>query len=82
LLRQLGCDHHGFHFSPALEPTQFLAFVKQSRADAGSLTDDEAARTHSKLAVLAHRWGHWPIATLNLARRGLLQFGALVADSS
>ena len=56
LLTQLGCDQYqGFHFSPALEPTQFLAFVKQSRADAGSLIDDEAARTHSKLAVLAHR---------------------------
>jgi len=56
LLAALGCDQYqGFHFSPALEPTQFLAFVKQSRADARSLTDDEAARTHSKLAVLAHR---------------------------
>ena len=56
LLTQLGCDQYqGFHFSPALEPTQFLAFVKQSRADARSLTDDEAVRTHSKLAVLAHR---------------------------
>ena len=56
LLKELGCDQYqGFHFSPALEPTQFLAFVKQSRADARSLTDDEAARTHSKLAVLAHR---------------------------
>jgi diguanylate cyclase (GGDEF)-like protein len=56
LLAELGCDQYqGFHFSPALEPTQFLAFVKQSRADARSLTDDEAARTHSKLAVLAHR---------------------------
>jgi diguanylate cyclase (GGDEF)-like protein len=56
LLADLGCDQYqGFHFSPALEPTQFLAFVKQSRADARSLTDDEAARTHSKLAVLAHR---------------------------
>ena len=56
LLAELGCDQYqGFHFSPALEPAQFLAFVKQSRTDARSLTDDEAARTHSKLAVLAHR---------------------------
>jgi diguanylate cyclase len=56
LLAELGCDQYqGFYFSPALEPTRFLAFVKQSRADARSLTDDEAARTHSKLAVLAHR---------------------------
>jgi diguanylate cyclase (GGDEF)-like protein len=56
MLGDLGCDQYqGFHFSPALEPAQFLAFVKQSRTDARSLTDDEAARTHSKLAVLAHR---------------------------
>ena len=56
LLAKLGCDQYqGFHFSPALEPKQFLALVKQSRADARSLTDDETARTHSKLAVLAHR---------------------------
>jgi diguanylate cyclase (GGDEF)-like protein len=56
LLAKLGCDQYqGFHFSPALEPTQFLALLKQSRAGARSLTDDEAARTHSKLAVLAHR---------------------------
>jgi diguanylate cyclase len=57
LLTELGCDQYqGFHFSPALEPTRFLAFVKQSRADARSLPDeDEASRTHSKLAVLARR---------------------------
>ena len=56
LLAKLGCDQYqGFHFSAALEPTQFLAFVKQSRADVRSLTDDEVARTHSKLSVLTHR---------------------------
>ncbi len=56
LLTKLGCDQYqGFHFSPALEPTQFFAFVKQTRVDARRLTDDESARTHSKLAVLAHR---------------------------
>jgi diguanylate cyclase (GGDEF)-like protein len=55
LLAELGCDQYqGFYFSPALEPSQFLAFIKQSSANARSLTDDEAARTHSKLAVLAH----------------------------
>jgi EAL domain-containing protein (putative c-di-GMP-specific phosphodiesterase class I) len=55
LLAELGCDQYqGFYFSPALEPAQFLAFIKQSSANARSLTDDEAARTHSKLAVLAH----------------------------
>ncbi len=56
LLAELGCDQYqGFHFSPALEPAQFLEFVKQSRAETQILTEDEAARTHSKLAVLAHR---------------------------
>jgi diguanylate cyclase (GGDEF)-like protein len=54
LLAKLGCDQYqGFHFSPALEPTQFLALVKQSRADLQSPADDEASRTHSKLAILA-----------------------------
>ena len=55
LLAQLGCDQYqGFHFSPALEPAKFLAFVKQSRAGVRS-ADDDAARTHSKLAALAQR---------------------------
>jgi len=56
LLAKLGCDQYqGFHFSPALEPTQFLALIKRSRADARSLSDDDGARTQSKLAVLAQR---------------------------
>ena len=56
LLAQLGCDQYqGYHCSPALEPKQFFAFVKQTRADARRLTDDEATRTHSKLAVLVRR---------------------------
>lgn len=56
LLAQLGCDQYqGFHFSPALEPAKFLAYVKESRAGARVAAEDEAARTHSKLAVLAQR---------------------------
>jgi diguanylate cyclase (GGDEF)-like protein len=54
LLAELGCDQYqGFHFSPALIPERFAALVKQEL----SLTDDEAARTHSKLAGLARAGG-------------------------
>ncbi len=54
LLAELGCDQYqGFHFSPALIPERFAALVKQEP----SLTDDEAARTHSKLAGLARAGG-------------------------
>jgi EAL domain-containing protein (putative c-di-GMP-specific phosphodiesterase class I) len=51
LLAQLGCDQYqGFFFSPALSPAQFVALVKKSNAGQPDLTEDEAARTHSKLA--------------------------------
>jgi diguanylate cyclase (GGDEF)-like protein len=51
LLAKLGCDQYqGFYFSPALNPAQFVALVKQARASQPALTDDEAAQTHSKLA--------------------------------
>ncbi|MGB9329210.1 MAG: EAL domain-containing protein, partial [Steroidobacteraceae bacterium] len=53
LLANLGCDQYqGFYFSPALSSAQFVALVKQARAQQPSLTDEEAARTHSKLAGL------------------------------
>ncbi|GAC1456097.1 MAG: EAL domain-containing protein [Steroidobacteraceae bacterium] len=51
LLAHLGCDQYqGFHFSPALSAAQFIALVRNSNAGRADLTDDEAARTHSKLA--------------------------------
>jgi diguanylate cyclase len=51
MLANLGCDQYqGFYFSPALSSAQFVALVKQARAEQPSLTDEEAARTHSKLA--------------------------------
>ena len=54
LLAELGCDQYqGFHFSPALIPERFAALVNQEP----TLTDDEAARTHSKLAGLARAGG-------------------------
>jgi diguanylate cyclase (GGDEF)-like protein len=53
LLANLGCDQYqGFYFSPALSSAQFVALVKQARAEQPGLTDEEAARTHSKLAGL------------------------------
>jgi sensor c-di-GMP phosphodiesterase-like protein len=54
LLTELGCDQYqGFHFSPALMPERFAALVRQEPG----LSDDEAARTHSKLAGLARAGG-------------------------
>jgi diguanylate cyclase len=51
LLTRLGCDQYqGYYFSPAVAPAQFAALVKQSSAEAQGLTDEEAARTQSKLA--------------------------------
>jgi diguanylate cyclase len=54
LLAELGCDQYqGFHFSPALVPESFAALVREEP----DLSEDEAARTHSKLQRLtdAHR---------------------------
>jgi diguanylate cyclase (GGDEF)-like protein len=50
LLAELGCDQYqGFHFSPAVLPERFAALVRQEPpAD-----EDEASRTHSKLAALS-----------------------------
>jgi diguanylate cyclase len=48
LLAELGCDQYqGFYFSPALASAQFVDLIKQEPT---LLTDEEAARTHSKLA--------------------------------
>jgi len=53
LLTELGCDQYqGFYFSPALVAGQFADLVKNSGALGRPLTEEEAARTHSKLAGL------------------------------
>jgi diguanylate cyclase len=53
LLTELGCDQYqGFFFSPALLPTQFADLVKRSAVPSRTLTEEEAAQTHSKLAGL------------------------------
>jgi diguanylate cyclase (GGDEF)-like protein len=47
LLAKLGCDQYqGFYCSPALEPMKFEEMLR------GELTEEDAVRTHSKLAGL------------------------------
>jgi diguanylate cyclase (GGDEF)-like protein len=54
LLEQLGCDQYqGFHFSAAVLPERFAALVRQEPGT----TEDEAAQTQSKLAILARASG-------------------------
>jgi diguanylate cyclase (GGDEF)-like protein len=49
LLAKLGCDQYqGFYFSPALLPAKFEELVREDPL----LTEEDAARTHSKLAGL------------------------------
>jgi diguanylate cyclase (GGDEF)-like protein len=53
LLADLGCDQYqGFFFSPALSAEKFVALVQQSLANQPQAEEDEATRTHSKLAGL------------------------------
>ncbi len=55
-LKTLGCDQYqGFHFSPALPAAQFEALVRHSMEDDPEFTEDEAQRTHSKLAAYRPR---------------------------
>jgi EAL domain-containing protein (putative c-di-GMP-specific phosphodiesterase class I) len=55
-LKTLGCDQYqGFHFSPALPPSQFEALVRSKRPDEPTLSEADAGRTHSKLAVYRPR---------------------------
>jgi diguanylate cyclase len=49
LLAKLGCDQYqGFYFSPALVPAKFEELLREDPA----LTEEDAVRTHSKLAGL------------------------------
>jgi diguanylate cyclase len=51
-LKALGCDQYqGFHFSPALPPAKFEALVRSQRSAEPELSESDAGRTHSKLAV-------------------------------
>jgi hypothetical protein len=49
MLAELGCDQYqGFYFSPALLPAKFEELVREDPL----VTDEDAARTHSRLASL------------------------------
>ncbi|MGB6604826.1 MAG: EAL domain-containing protein [Steroidobacteraceae bacterium] len=53
LLGELGCDQYqGFYFSAALTPAKFVELVKKTSDAEAPLTDEDAARTHSKLSGL------------------------------
>ena len=53
LLADLGCDQYqGFYYSPALSAAQFIDLVRKASVAEPVLTDEEAARTHSKLSGL------------------------------
>jgi diguanylate cyclase len=55
-LKTLGCDQYqGFHYSPALPASQFLALARSKRDAAAELAESDAERTHSKLAVYKPR---------------------------
>ena len=50
-LKAVGCDEYqGYHFSQPLPATKFEALIRDSRADDIPFSDEDAARTHSKLA--------------------------------
>jgi EAL domain-containing protein (putative c-di-GMP-specific phosphodiesterase class I) len=56
LLADLGCDQYqGFYFSPALSADKFIELVRQSQASQPACEEDEATRTHSKLAGLVRQ---------------------------
>jgi EAL domain-containing protein (putative c-di-GMP-specific phosphodiesterase class I) len=53
LLGELGCDQYqGFYFSPALTADRFIALMKETGDAEAPLSDEDAARTHSKLSGL------------------------------
>jgi diguanylate cyclase (GGDEF)-like protein len=51
-LKAVGCDEYqGYHFSRPLPSREFERVVRDKAAQAGTFTQDEALRTHSKLAA-------------------------------
>ncbi|MGH8262236.1 MAG: EAL domain-containing protein, partial [Steroidobacteraceae bacterium] len=55
-LKKLGCDQYqGYHYSPALPASQFEELIRARRHDGPPLTEADAGRTHSKLAVYRPR---------------------------
>ena len=51
-LKAVGCDEYqGFHFSRALPSREFERVVREKSAQSETFTQDDANRTHSKLAA-------------------------------
>jgi diguanylate cyclase (GGDEF)-like protein len=55
-LKVLGCDQYqGFHFSAAVPALEFEQLIRSQREGEAELSESEANRTHSKLAVYRPR---------------------------
>jgi diguanylate cyclase (GGDEF)-like protein len=51
-LKAVGCDEYqGYHFSRPLSASAFETLIRESHAREAPFTDEDAARTHSKLAA-------------------------------
>jgi len=55
-LRALGCDEYqGYHFSRPLPAAEFEELLRSAHGDEPPLSDEDAARTHSKLEIVGVR---------------------------
>jgi EAL domain-containing protein (putative c-di-GMP-specific phosphodiesterase class I) len=51
-LKAVGCDEYqGFHFSRPVPAIEFERVVREKAVEIGTLTQEDANRTHSKLAA-------------------------------